>query len=444
MLKGTPLHDRTSKLCQSFSWVTWGDYSLPGYYTNSVLEEALSMRYAAGLFDLSPFSKYHVHGRDAVKALNHIFTRDISKLKPMRGVYTTWCNFQGKVLQEGVVFRLTDDHFMICATYPDFDWFHQATQGYDVVILDRSKTEAAIALQGPNSCHILQELSEIDFKQLKYFDLARGNIGGVPCIISRTGYTGDLGYEIWVAADAAVKIWDAILTVGQPYGVYPCGLLALDVARVEAGFLLGGDSDSFAPMGMGDYTRASEACHEAQMVSPYEIGLDWAVDFTKDDFIGRDALYAEQQRGRQRCLVGIEVLSAPFEQLYASHDLKPDYPPRVAQWIVPLYSPRTGGQIGYVTSRVWSPYLRKYIALAFVDSAYAVPGTLAEMECTVLYERRRTPVVITERPFLKLGRARTANPFQKAEDVVPQLEKTVVADSKAICAPELELMENRV
>jgi aminomethyltransferase len=413
MAKLTPLHERTAKLCESYIWVHWAGYVLPGVYIDSVQDESIIIRETAALIDVSPFQKYYFKGPDAKQVLNRVFTRNIDSVEIDHGIYVPWCDPDGKVRQDGTVFRLAEDYYLVCATEPDLPWFQNAAVGYDVEIQDKSAAEAVIALQGPNSYRVLQEVTSTDCSQLKYFGLTRSQIAGHPCLISRTGYGGDLGYELWVAAEDAIQIWDTLLANGDQYQLKPCGLLALDVARVEAGYLLPSPSQRTplmgALMGYGDYVRTPDADTQAQKVTPFEIDMGWAVDLKKTDFIGREALLAEQSQGGKWQFIGVEIEREPFEALYTSVGLVPDYPPKVSGWIIPLYAGEGGRQVGHVTSRVWSKYLNSYIALGFVEPQFGMIGTELMMECTVLYERRMTPVKVASTPFFNSPRLRAVN-----------------------------------
>jgi aminomethyltransferase len=412
----SPLHSRTSRLCQSSIWIPWGKYIVPGCYGDSVKEESLAVRNSAALFDVSPFPKYRITGRDALDFLNYLCTRDFTNIKDNRVAYTAWCDPDGKVRQDGTVFRFSEEVYALYGSEPDLEWFNHVAEGYSVSVEDRSDAEATLSLQGPYSAKILQSISDINFSDLSYFAIAQGKIDGILCVVSRTGFTGDLGYEIWVDASDACQIWDAILAAGKKFDIRPCGLLALDVVRVEAGYILGSAAlASSITMGelmtRGDFCRSTDALVDAQKVSPYEIGMGWAIDFTKDDFIGKQALIAEQKDGSRWKFVGIEIDQIQYEQLYRNAGLDTDYPPRVAQWVIPLYMPQGGRQVGHITSRVWSPNLDRYIAIGFIEPAFAEPDTLLEMECTVLFERRRTPCCIAKMPFFPSTRMKTKNPL---------------------------------
>jgi aminomethyltransferase len=406
MAKVSPIHTRISKLCQSNIWIPWAGYMIAGSYIKSVQEEYSILRNAAALFDVSPFSKYHVRGSDALKLLNILFTRDVSQMESNRVIYSPWCDPDGKVRQEGTLFRFEEDYFMICAGEPDLEWFQRAAVGYNVEILDRSVQDAALALQGPSSCRILQEASNIDVEHIKFYGIAQGKIAGVQCMVSRTGYSGDLGYEIWVNADNALTVWDHLLELGKPYNARPCGVLCLDIARLEAGFVFsGGDPEELA----GDYTRSPDALTEDQKLSPYEIGLGWTVDLDKKDFIGREALAKQKEQGSKWQLVGLEVEQKPFDDLYLSRNSKPDFPSMVSHEVLPLRSTNDGRQIGRVTSRVISIQLDKYIALAIVESACANLNTEMAMECTVFDKCQQIPCKVVKLPFFVSKRMKEKN-----------------------------------
>jgi aminomethyltransferase len=308
--------------------------------------------------------------------------------------YTPWCDTAGKVIDDGTISRLGEHVFRMTSADPNLRWLSENAVGLDVRIDDVSESTAALALQGPNSRTILGRAAEMDLVGLKYFRLTQATIGGVPVTITRTGYTGDLGYEIWVDAKQALPLWDAIIEAGTPYGVTPTGLLALDMARIEAGLIL---IDV-------DYISTRKALIERQKSSPFEINLAWTVNLEKDFFIGRDALAAEAARGPAWQLVGVEVEWESLERLYANVSLPPRLPSAAWRTSVPVYV--DGNQVGYATSGSWSPLLKKYIALAHVTSRYAKPGTAVEMEVTVEHHRKLAAAKVAQLPFFNPERKR--------------------------------------
>ncbi|MGH9314593.1 MAG: aminomethyltransferase family protein, partial [Vicinamibacterales bacterium] len=282
MLKTTPFHERTAALCASHAWRRWAGHVVASSYELSHEREYHAIRGAAALFDVSPLYKYSITGRDAARLLDHVVTRNIRELKVGQVAYTPWCDAAGKVLDDGTIARLDDTTFRMTAAEPNLRWLQDNAQGLEVEVEDVSDSLAALSLQGPASRAIV----DVD---LKYFRLAEAKLGGIPVTISRTGYTGDLGYEIWASAGDAIPLWDCLVKAGTPYGIVPAGMLALDVARIEAGLLL---IDV-------DYVPARKALIESQTSSPYELDLGWTVNLKKDRFVGREALAAEARRGPQ-------------------------------------------------------------------------------------------------------------------------------------------------
>ena len=394
MLKVTPFHPRTSALCASHAWRRWAGHIAASSYELLHEREYHAIRSSAALLDVSPLHKYMVSGPDAARLLDRVVTRDVAKMKVGQVAYTPWCDTAGKVIDDGTISRLGEHVFRMTSADPNLRWLTENAVGLDVKIEDVSESTAALALQGPNSRAILQRAAEMDLSGLKYFRLAQATIRGVPVTITRTGYTGDLGYEIWVDAMQALALWDAIMEAGTSYGITPTGLLALDMARIEAGLIL---IDV-------DYISTRKALIERQKSSPYEINLAWTVNLDKDFFIGRDALAAEAERGPTWQFVGIDVEWDSLERLYAEVGLPPRLPGAAWRTSVPVYV--DGKQIGYATSGSWSPLLKKYIALAHVTSRYAKPGTDVAMEVTVEHHRKRATAKVAQLPFFNPERKR--------------------------------------
>src|SRR5947207_7876077 len=356
---GTAFHERTFPLCQSLNYREWS-----GYYTVSVYEvhhehEYNAIRNAAALIDITPLYKYLITGRDATKLVNRIITRDINKVAKGQVIYCCWCDEQGKVVDDGTITRLDENRYRWTAAEPNLRWFHQNGLNMDVQIEDISERTAALALQGPTSARLLKTVAEADISNLKYFRMTSGKIAGVPVDISRTGYTGDLGYEIWVDWKDAVKVWDAVSVAGRQFDLHATGMLALDVARIEAGLIL---LDV-------DYTSSKKALIPSQRYSPYEIGLDKLVHLQKPAFVGRNALIDEVRRGPRRRLVGLDIDWPEVERVYERIGLAPQVPSTASRVAVPVYHGRR--QIGRATSTTWSPTLKKMIALASVASEHS-------------------------------------------------------------------------
>src|SRR5687768_13120182 len=388
MLMTTPFHERTSALCASHAWRRWAGYRVASSYELSHEREYHAIRSAAALFDVSPLYKYLVRGKDAARLLDHVATRNIRNLQVGQVAYTPWCDAAGKVLDDGTIARLDETTFRVTAAEPNLRWLEENARGLDASIEDVSESIAALSLQGPASRAILGDID------LKYFRLKDAKLGGIPVTVSRTGYTGDLGYEIWMEKENALTVWDALIEVGMPRGMTPAGMLALDVARIEAGLML---IDV-------DYVPARKAFIEAQTSSPYELDLAWAVDLKKERFVGREALAAEAARAAQWRFVGIEIEWESLERLYAEVGLATRVPGAAWRTSVPIYA--GAEQAGYASSGGWSPLLKKYIALAHLRAAHAAPGTQLEIEITVEHQRKRANARVVKKPFFDPERKR--------------------------------------
>jgi aminomethyltransferase len=309
-------------------------------------------------------------------------------------LYTPWCDSAGKVLDDGTIARLDGESFRMTSADPGLRWLEENALGLDVAVEDVSETIAALALQGPTSRSLLQEICDADLGSLRYFRLTPARLDGVPVTISRTGYTGDLGFEIWLAAADALRVWDALIGAGARYGIAPAGMLALDLARIEAGLML---IDV-------DYVSARKALIPAQASTPYELGLDWAVDLDKEHFVGKRALVEAARSGPAWRFVGIEVAWESLEELYADAGLAPQLPAVAWRGSVPLSV--DGDQVGYATSGGWSPLLKKYIALAHLESRHARLGTKLEMEVTVEHRPVHAMARVVRKPFFDPERKR--------------------------------------
>ncbi len=394
---GTAVHERTAALCESLDFREWAGYHAVSAYETHHEHEYNAIRNAAALIDVTPLFKYRVTGRDATKLVDRIITRDIHKVKTGQVIYACWCDEDGKIIDDGTITRLDENEYRWTAADPSLRWFRQNALGLDVEIEDISEQMAALSLQGPTSARLLRKVAEADIESLKYFRVTSGKIAGVAVDISRTGYTGDLGYEIWIPWEKAVTVWDAIMAGGWEYDVRPAGMLAMDVARVEAGFLL---IDV-------DYIGSKKALIPEQKYSPYEINLGRLVHLKKVNFVGRRALAAEKARGPKRRLAGLEIDVDEVERRFERAGLPPQFPAVASRVAVPVY--RGGQQTGKATSTTWSPVLKKMIALASVAAADAATGTNLEIELTVEAVRQRVPARVVELPFYNPAR-KTATP----------------------------------
>ena len=394
---GTPLHERTFALCESLNYREWS-----GYYTVSAYEghhehEYNAIRNAAALIDVSPLFKYIITGREAARFVDRIITRDVSKMPAGQVFYTPWCDERGRVIDDGTVSRLDEQRFRWTAADPNLRWFSQNAIGMEVRIEDVSETIAAVALQGPTSAALLRAAAEADIDNLKYFRVTSGTIAGVDVDISRTGYTGDLGYEIWMPANAAVRVWDALIEIGKPFDIKPAGMLALDVARIEAGLLLI----------EVDFFSSKKAMIGSQAYSPYEMGLSRLVNLDKGRFIGQRALAGEHTSGHARQVVGLEIEWTAVERLFEKVGLPPTVAATASRVAVPVF--KEGRQVGKATSTTWSPVLKKMIALATIDRPHYAEGTTLEMEVTVEAVRHHVPARVGATPFFN-PRRKVATP----------------------------------
>ena len=394
---GTAVHERTFALCESLNYRDWSGYYAVSAYESHHEHEYNAIRNAAALIDVSPLFKYLVSGRDAARFIDRLITRDVTKMSVGQVFYTPWCDEHGKVIDDGAVARLAEQRFRWTAADPSLRWFTQNAAGMDVHVEDISEEIAALALQGPTSARVLRALFQGDIESLKYFRVTTGTIAGVNVDISRTGYTGDLGYEIWMPSKDAVRVWDALMEKGKPYDIKATGMLALDVARIEAGLLLI-DVDFFS---------SKKAMIAGQKYSPFEMGLGRLVSLSKGRFIGREALRAEQQKGHPRQVVGLELDWTEVEAIYERLGLPPTVGATASRVAVPVY--RSGRQVGRATSTTWSPVLKKMIALATVQRPHYAEGTRLQIEVTVEAVRYRVGARVVKTPFFDPKR-KTATP----------------------------------
>lgn len=396
---GTAVHARTFALCESLNYREWSGYYAVSAYETHHEHEYNAIRNAAALIDVSPLFKYLITGRDAARLVDRVITRDVSKMSVGQVFYTPWCDEHGRVIDDGTVSRLGDQQFRWTAADPSLRWFRQNAVGLDVTIDDISEEVAALALQGPTSARLLRAVANAPIDQLKYFRVTSGAIADVPVDISRTGYTGDLGFEIWMPARRAVEVWDALVVGGRPFDVKPAGMLALDVARIEAGLLLI----------EVDFFSCRKAMIPAQAYTPFEMGLGRLVDLDKGRFIGQRALREERRRGQARQVVGLEINWNEVEALYDLVGLPPSVPATASRAPVPVYD--DGRQVGKATSTTWSPVLKRMIALATIDRPHDADGTVVQMEVTVEAVRHRVSAKVTRTPFFNPARKTRTPPL---------------------------------
>jgi len=394
---GTPVHERTFALCESLNYREWSGYYTVSAYESHHEHEYNAIRNASALIDVSPLFKYMLTGPDAARLVDRLITRDVSKMAIGQVYYTPWCDEHGKVIDDGTVSRLAEQTFRWTAADASLRWFRQNAAGMKVQIDDVSEEVAALALQGPTSARLLRAVAQADIDRLKYFRVTSGTIAGVNVDISRTGYTGDLGYEIWMPADRAVQVFDALMDGGRPFDIKPAGMLALDVARIEAGLLLI----------EVDFFSSRKAMIASQMYSPYELGMGKLVSLDKARFIGQRALREEHRRGSARQIVGLEIDWNEVEKLYDDAGLAPAVAATASRVAVPVY--RNGRQVGKATSTTWSPVLKRMIALATIDRPHHAEGTALQFEMTVEAVRHRVAAKVVKTPFFTPPR-KTATP----------------------------------
>jgi aminomethyltransferase len=384
----TPFHRRARALSQVDSFIPWAGYTTVDVFT-SVEHEYFAIRNATTLYDLTPMVKYRVVGRDALPFLNRLVTRDVSKLKPDRVAYCVWCNDSGHLIDDGTIFRLGDSEYRICTAARQLDWLLDSSIGFEVEISEVTEQIAALAVQGPTSCAVLKAAGLQGVDRLKVFEIGYFALGAHRVTVSRTGFTGDLGYEIWMEPADAEAIWDALMAAGHSRGIRAIGSQALNIARIEAGFL----SPNV------DFVSADHTVRTGTDRSPLELGLGWLVDFDKGHFTGRRALIRERQRGVRRQLVGLDIAGSKP----AHHAL--------------LYTAEDGKrEIGNVSSAIWSPTCKRNIALAMVDTPYFKMGSIVWADIylnrELVWERRMSRAQVVERPFFAPERRRASPPAE--------------------------------
>lgn len=395
MSVGTAFHPRTAELNRRMSWGEWAGYFAAQVYADFHDIEYNAIREQAALIDVSPLCKYRVSGPDAVRLVDRVITRDATRIAVGQVAYTPWCDEDGKVIDDGTVARRGESEFFWTAADPTYRWLLLNAERLDVTIEDVSDVIAGLAIQGPRSRDVLEAAARTSLTDLGYFRTRPLDIAGVGIHVSRTGYTGDLGYEVWVPADGALAVWDAIWEAGRAHGVRPAGIHALDVARVEAGLIL---VDA-------EYTSARHAISAEQRYSPDELGLGRLVDLAAGPFVGRRALIAERDGGGPaRRLVGLELSWADIEALYAKHGLPPGVSANVQRAAVPIS--REGSVVGRATSIAWGPSIKKMVGFGSVPPALSAVGERVSVEWTVEGERGAVGATVVPTPFLDLPRRR--------------------------------------
>jgi len=393
---GTAFYERERALNTKQVWGEWAGYFAPQVYADFHDIEYSAIREAAAVIDTTPLYKYVVRGPDAVRLLDRVITRDATKIQVDQVIYTPWCDEDGKILDDGTVTRLAEQEFRVTAADPCYRWFVLNATGLDVEIVDVTEELAALALQGKLSREVLEAATGEDWAGVRYFRHRRSSIAGVDVSVTRTGYTGDRGYEAWIPVDGALAVWDAVFTAGAHFGIHPAGIHALDVARVEAGLILI----------EAEYTSARHAIAPEQNYSPFELGLGRLVQLDKETvFTGQAALIAERAGGGPaRRLVGLELDWDGIEGMFARHGLAPMISPFVDRSPVPVY--RDGRQIGRATSIAWGTTIKKMVGFGSLDKTHEKVGTRVSVEYSVEGERGKVGATVVPLPFLDLQRKR--------------------------------------
>jgi aminomethyltransferase len=376
------------------AWEDWQGTFAASLFSDFHDIEYNAIREAVAAIDVSPLFKYLVSGRDAPSLVDRIITRDATRLQVGQVYYAPWCDERGKVIDDGTISRLDETTYRWTAAEPSLRWLELNGVGLDVAVEDVTEDLAALALQGPHSRKLLEAVTGEGWADVRYYRRRPATVAGVDVDVTRTGYTGDLGYELWIPASSAIDVWDAVFAAGEPYGIRPVGMRAMDVARVEAGLIL---IDA-------EYTGSRWAVSPEQEYSPFELGLGRLVNL-KGDFVGKRPLASEQGAGGpRRRLVGLAYDWEGIERAFDTHGLPPALLPETSTERTPVYAGRR--RAGRVTSRTWSPMLKRVIALGSVEDRHAAPGTPLEAEWDVEGHRHRVGATVVDLPFLDLPRKR--------------------------------------
>ncbi len=397
MARTTPFHPRTSALSTSYLYKDWNGFASVCRYDAYSEREYFAVRQSAGLLDVTPLRKYEIRGPDGARLLARVMTRNIEKYGVGRVTYCALVDPYGKCLDDCTVGRIGKEHWRMTSSEPWMRWLHRYARGLDVSIEDSSDTLCALALQGPAARKILKPITDFDMDKMRFFRVRPTKVAGYDVEVSRTGYTGDLGYEIWIRPEDAVNVYNALLEEGRPHQIAPIGLDALDVTRIEAGFVLQGI----------DYFSAKDCIIEIRKSTPDECGLAFTVDLEREiRFVGQECVEREREEGSMWALVGLDIDWLALESLYDEYNLPPHLAPEACRLAVPIYTEDGRKQVGQATSTTWSPTLKKYIALGQVYAEYGKVGGALRVEHTVEFERRHLPCTVVEKPFFDPERKR--------------------------------------
>ncbi len=384
-LKQTHFHPRQAALNLREAWSSWNGYKFADYYYDAEYEY-FCVRNTCGTYDICPMQKYRISGADSERMLNRMVTRDVARLKQDRVTYVCWCTDEGRMIDDGTIFRLGPQDFMLTCGSPSVAWLRKSAYGFkDVTIEDVSEKIAGLSLQGPTSCEVLKKMGLDGIDTLKPFAIMHFPFGDDRLMVSRTGFTGDLGYELWIKPELALDLWDALYEAGEDYGIQPYGEAATNMARLEAGFI----------MPALEFNEALKTIHYQYDQTPFELSLGWLVDFRKPHFNGRLALLKDRDEGPEYTLVKLDIEgNKPAEE---SH----------------LYSnKRCTAEIGYVTSAMWSPVVKANIALAMIETRFLCGDIWAEIyyDKELRHHSKVVKCALKDKPFWAPARARATPP----------------------------------
>lgn len=397
---GTPFNSRVAPLNINQRWTAWDIYHVVDVYSD-VDTELKAIRTAAALIDMSPLAKYDISGPDAEKFTNYLITRDASKMEVNQIFYTPWCDHEGKIVSDGMVFRMREDVFRITGD-PSYSWIMKNTDGFDVDIKDVTHERGILSLQGPKSREVLEAATSEDWSEFKFSRIRFVNIGGVDVEVARQGFTGEHGYELCVAKGDGAPLWDAIIAAGEKYGIQPAGFISADISRMEAGLIIPGPD--YTKGGADDERGAAVEVVAENKSSPYEVRIGQFVDLDKEDFLGKSALIKEKENGVTRGMVGLLIDWQEIAELYTKQGLPPVV---VAN---PMWYPSTvkkdDKKIGRATSIAWSPAAQSIVGFGFLEKEYCEPGIEVTVEFTIKNETGLVNAKVVKLPFLELQRTK--------------------------------------
>jgi aminomethyltransferase len=383
----SPFYARQAELDRLNRWHEWKGYSsADGFYDTTL--EYFATRNSTGVFDLTPMTKYRITGPDSLIFIDRLVTRDMRKIKPGRVAYAVWCDDEGQVIDDGTIFHLNEGEYRLCSQERHMAWLTAAAIGMDVLIVDETHDIASLAVQGPTSYSVMKNLGLDGIENLKPFGLMNFDFRGTDLMVSRTGFTGDLGYEMWISTDRAEAMWDTLFDAGKLFGIKAMGTEALEQARIEAGFIAA----------YIDFLPASVTVRSGRSRSPFELGLEWLVDFKKPNFNGRRALAKEKRDGSTWRLVKLDIEgNKPAHHSY-------------------IFAKSGGRQknIGFITSATWSPVCKQNIAIGTVRTPHGKVGDKLFVE--IYYQREMhwsrvmAEATVVDKPFWDPPRRRATPP----------------------------------